>query len=575
VLRLGRRFFGLRRRTDALACLCVLLAGVVWRLPFLPLGYSATDEGWLQSIGMRIADGQIPYRDFVFVQMPFSAYLEAFWIKLLGGHYTVPVERLVFSLEAAVGSVAVYVMLRSLLGWKGAVALSLVTVPFSIQLYLFPNYTYDAAIWSLLSWAVVVRTSRRRWLFVAGILAGLAGLSKAPYFALLAVWPLYGVVARVLTFGENERPFGLAETRAYLGGAVFTVCAWIVYIWAERGLRGFLHQNLILLHYSSSVQFSFVTGGVLARDALIGGAEVAGIILLAALAPRRSLMLVAMSLLSAFLVYKLLAGPVVFLVIEVAWVASIVLLFVAIVAASERWRPRLGSFFRAGWPPVWLPLLAIALEYAGQFNSSSSVYSYIGCYLSLPAALLLVQRCAHRLGPRALRLAPAVVVAAWIVVGSAVTEYQHIYLEGPVPGFTGSFQAAKLAGIRSEPARVARYDWTIAQAQRFSRPGGYVFVMPDFPGLYWLSERRNPTPTDWYYEPLSTSTTASDAIGGLSEHRPAVIFINTRTEFSTSASGDVIDYAARPDLDPIVAWVRSHYCLATVQYGVEEWLPAS
>lgn len=60
----------------SLSSLAWLLLPVTCHIGFSWIGFNPTDDGWLQAVARRIADGQLPHRDFIFVRPALSAVFQ-------------------------------------------------------------------------------------------------------------------------------------------------------------------------------------------------------------------------------------------------------------------------------------------------------------------------------------------------------------------------------------------------------------------------------------------------------------------------------------------------------------------
>lgn len=69
-----------------LAALGWLLAPVAAWLAFGGIGFNPTDEGWLPAVARRLADGEVPHRDFIFVRPALSALLQVPLVWWSGDH---------------------------------------------------------------------------------------------------------------------------------------------------------------------------------------------------------------------------------------------------------------------------------------------------------------------------------------------------------------------------------------------------------------------------------------------------------------------------------------------------------
>src|ERR1700737_4776292 len=165
----------------------ILLVGLAYRATFISQGFAATDEGWLQGLGYRIAHGQLPYRDFAYALPPLSIYKEAALIKVFGDAYRVLACRWAFVVLATIGSVLTFLIIRRYVGDRVAFLTALPTVFFSVVLYYFSNYNYDSLVLLLAAIAFLVYAQPDRSLFplLAGIAAGLSLLAKPTYGAFL------------------------------------------------------------------------------------------------------------------------------------------------------------------------------------------------------------------------------------------------------------------------------------------------------------------------------------------------------------------------------------------------------
>lgn len=70
-----------------------LLAPLVAHGAFSWIGFSPTDDGWLPAVARRLAEGEVPHRDFIFVRPALSAVLQLplFW---WGGDHVIILSRL-------------------------------------------------------------------------------------------------------------------------------------------------------------------------------------------------------------------------------------------------------------------------------------------------------------------------------------------------------------------------------------------------------------------------------------------------------------------------------------------------
>jgi hypothetical protein len=78
---------------DRLAPWAWLLLPLACHLGFSWIGFNPTDDGWMQAVARRMANGEFPHRDFIFVRPALSAVLQI-PLVWLGGDYTIWLSRL-------------------------------------------------------------------------------------------------------------------------------------------------------------------------------------------------------------------------------------------------------------------------------------------------------------------------------------------------------------------------------------------------------------------------------------------------------------------------------------------------
>jgi hypothetical protein len=553
-------------RLEVGAYAVVLLAvGLVYRATFISQGFNATDEGWLQAVARRIVMGQVPYRDFNFDFPPLSIYKEAGLQVLFGAAYDLLVSRWAFAVEAGLGSVLAFFILRSFVSTRTAFLLALPTNFFSVLVYAYENYTYDGQILLLLSLLLLQSAGAgRRWLAVAaGVAAGLAALAKPTYagfVVLVLVVALAG--ARLSPIDADRFPALLGARRhwaAFLAGFAATLGAASLAFTAVGAGGAFVYQSFVYYQQANPLGLGFAIWQNLptafSRRELELLVAIAVLLVGASLLPsawlRRLCALgTPLGLLAYFYRHHLPADFVPMamglLLIINAW-AVVLTIVVRLPGLRD------GSHFTAlrdRLPPPELPVFALGLQYLAQFTSSGVLYSYLGAYLSVPTALILLlevavsapdERAPARMALPA--LAPAL-FALWLVVASVNFVQGYVYFDYPRSQLTDSFKTPALAGITSNPDNVARVDGVVAAVDRHSRPGDPIFALPDFACLYLLADRRNPTRQDWYESIILTPSIVSQAVADLQRDPPKVVVVQTRYEqdYSHTRTDHFIDY---------------------------------
>ncbi|MCC7366863.1 MAG: glycosyltransferase family 39 protein [Chloroflexi bacterium] len=150
------------------------IVAVAYLLPGLAKPPTLFDEGLVNVAGLRVARGEVPYRDFWSLYAPGQFYTLALLFDLFGA--TLLTARVWdIAIQAAL-VVAVFRVTRQFVS-----GIKTLAAPVLVLIWLgsvaFPNYPiYPALLFSLLAVQAVcwhISDGRRRWLFMAGICVGL------------------------------------------------------------------------------------------------------------------------------------------------------------------------------------------------------------------------------------------------------------------------------------------------------------------------------------------------------------------------------------------------------------------
>ncbi len=155
-----------------------LLLPLACHLGFSWIGFNPTDDGWMQAAARRMAEGEFPHRDFIFVRPALSAVLQI-PLVWLGGDYTIWLSRLWGWLT--IGGIA---WLWSGLAQPGRTAWSvrypLYAAAFFLTAHVFPVMAWHSLDGLLLGTAAVWFAARGTpcGLRAAFVCAGLAALCR-------------------------------------------------------------------------------------------------------------------------------------------------------------------------------------------------------------------------------------------------------------------------------------------------------------------------------------------------------------------------------------------------------------
>jgi hypothetical protein len=129
-----------------------------------------------------------------------------------------------------------------------------------------------------------------------------------------------------------------------------------------------------------------------------------------------------------------------------------------------------------------------------------------------------------------------VLVCAVLIYDSSADKVLHPYgwaewVEPAVFSATSAAKNQKLAGLSLSAPTVEFLDGIEAVIRRYSSPSDSIFVFPNMPIVYWLSERRASTFSVNYWFDVAPDSLSLAAVGELQASHPAVL-----VDFSISAS---------------------------------------
>jgi hypothetical protein len=367
-----------------------------------------------------------------------------------------------------------------------------------------------------------------------------------------------------------------AAARWFLFGCALGLAPAFAYFGLAGAVERFLYDSVILQARAHPVTVDYVIWQDLPRvfNVLHSAAYVGVLVLLFRAAAQREAgvrvfgLCLAVGLPAVLAVAVLSVSP--FAMLQLTLGLLLVLGMAAAVAAT-----------RHAYVPARLALLAVALQYLAQLGWSGVSYSYLGAYLTVPVAGLFLIRLGMGRTPagafqRGLPLAPALLLAVFIVGVSVNVVSRMPYRDATRAQLTATFAAPKLAGVTSTPETVERVDAAVAAVDNYTSPGDPIFVMPDYPILYYLTGRTNPTRQDWYFPWILTEADSRQAVADMKRHPPrlAILQVYDAAEIDPNRLAP-IDYAAVPVWKPIYDYLIASYTLVDERAGLRFYVPRS
>jgi hypothetical protein len=147
----------------------------------------------------------------------------------------------------------------------------------------------------------------------------------------------------------------------------------------------------------------------------------------------------------------------------------------------------------------------------------------------------------------------------FLLIAGGVIKYNHVYRDYQRDELMSEFKSGKLSGIRTNPRNFNQINSLMGAVEENTLKGEYIVIYPDFPILYYLTDRKNPTPVDWYYWRglhMDMVIKAAHAIGQI---RPKVVFVQKFSEADYRRAGAPIDYVNTEEYAPLYEFINHFY----------------
>jgi hypothetical protein len=543
-------------RPGWLAVLGVAAVALAAQLPFYDRWVSFMDEGHILAFADILAKGGELYRDATLYPLPGAFYLLAGAFRAFGT--SILVARTLVVVEFAIFVAAVFLVLRRLV--PPALALVGVALLFVYRLWAFPHwqmYSYSSTALCLLAVGLACLTrflagAGTRWLVATGVAAGLGVLCKQDYG--VAMLLAFNVVVVVAARTGPRRASWLPRLAA-LNGPPLVLGGVLALHYAGEGLLGEMLRQTVVGHVVGLATFEYPSLPPLwplfrqdpaLRDTYGHVVWVPPIIYTVDWEPARASWL-----------YRETA----------VWDTALKLFFYgpyALVAAGALalWRGRagLGDPARRARALTELAVLAVAVA-ALLVVSVNKPRDYVHMAILYWPFLVLLVVYGHAAGRRS-RALGAGLAAAVLVVALPFVRYT-VRLAGELAAQHPAPLAVARGGIRVKPAEARVLDDAVAWAQETASPGESVAVLPYFPVLSFLADRRGPHRSSYVVWPVPDHPDRDRHIIAAmeSERTPAVLYSVTQwPQFPRFE-----EYAA-----PIVDYLVEHFETARV-FSPDPW----
>ena len=449
------------RRSKLLPYLLVAACSIIYFLPFLHVVSHHADEGTLMTNAVRVAEGELPFRDFFEVSGLGTFYWLAIFFKLLG---TTWLASRICLLLTTTGIVVLLFYLARRLRFGTGLMPAIFFVAVSRDHWNMISHHMDSTLFGLLAFALFLLwmgAPRPFILFLAGAAAGLTTWCMLTKGALLC---LSLVLLLGILYRGGSRLRGLLTL---LGGYVLVIVSVLALFWRAGGLPGLIDDNLLwpLANYTGVNAAPYGLGfRQLCWDSL-GGFRLAF--------PPVTTMAVSAFLAVPFLV--VLGLPVLLAILCLPY--------------------RRVAFGRAALP-YWLAGGAFWLSEMHRIDLGHLVF---GCPIFVILAFYLWSQASGKLAHGALQLvATCTFVLAMQNPLVALSAFTKIYTPRGV-----------VRDVFSEDLPVLQF------LNERIKPGEPIFVYPYTPVYYFLSAARNPTRYSTLVYGFNTEAQFRDAVRSL------------------------------------------------------------
>jgi hypothetical protein len=465
----------------------VALFASAYLWPFVRVLGRIGDEGTIVYGAQRVAQGAVPYRDFVEVMGPASFYWLGLFFKLFGIAWWVARAHLL--LTGVLTSLLVFWLTRRLYQGPGSILPCLFVTVLGVPLWPASSHHWDSNLFALVSAAAYFRwheTRRARYLWAAGIAAGVTSCFM-PQKGLL----LFVAVAALTLFSSGfvrPGPRKYTEPILLLGGYLAVgaaVFCWFYWLGALRDLI-YCTAFLPLTSYGdiNTVSYAQYATGV----AWGGGGDILR------------------SLTGQPLVALLIAFLIPVLVIAAAPVLALALTFACAIAKRVRAR----CLSSAGLP-YYVIGIALCLSEIHRKDIFHLVYGS-------PLLLILVFFTLDSLLPGVRSRAGATgALTACVLLFASPPWVFALGAQSRIHTRRGAVLAS------SEDAALRFLNESVAQ-------GEYVFVYPYYPMYYFLADVRNPTRFSILLHNYNTESQFDEVVNDLRRKRVKYVLWDTMVD---------------------------------------------
>jgi hypothetical protein len=525
---------GQRRALVAAGPALTFLATLLFQLPFFDRWFSAMDEGHMLQYADLVANGGQIYRDATSYPLPGAFYLLAGFFELF--EPSIRLARWIVVLEFAAFVSVFFVLLRRLVptGWAAAGVFLL----WLYRIWCFPHwqmYNYSTTTLLLVAGSLLVlvrfmESGAARLLIVSGLLTGLGVFCKQDYGgqALLAQIAVLAVYARSAPAAQGVR-FGPLALR-FVGASAAVGIAAALYF-AYEGILVDVVEMTVLNYFRARASFELSSfpppWPLFVQDPALRGPE--GL----AVAAPSILWTADWTAFSRSWLYR--KTPIYDTTIRVfLYGPHLLVLFGLARAWRRRWALHDAATRSRALTEVALLLFAsflvlhITVYRPQDWVHLAVLYAPLPCLAVVYAYALWLARPRVARALAAVLLVPALAFSVWS--GVLMGRFRALHSE-PIP--------SPRAGVFVKPSEAAMLGDLIEYVEAGSTPDQTVAILPYFPILHFLSERRAPQAASYIVWPFAEWPDRDQRIIRAMQETAAPIVVYNFTQFLSLPTAEV------------------------------------
>lgn len=471
----------------------------------LHLGFAAhLDEGYLYTLGQRVLDGQAPYIDFYFLRTPLSIYFHAFGIWLFGQHYSILVARILLVIQMSTLVLLLSTIYRQYVNILELTFLLCFSYTITTLLLPFPWYSYDGLFFA----GIAIFFLYHRKYFMSGVMICLAGFAKQNYFLLLP--GLIGIFFITGKIFKNSFSLKKHECKRIIFGFLSSLLLIILYFLITGNFLQFIDQVFFLPKTMSNIDTSFIIWQDNPKALLQALPYILITVLIYYYKHSRAIFLITIMLL-LLLTFKTLYSSNLFYIYSLLFINYTGFILLLINRKKET--------VHTIYPLLPFYCLFCFLQYLSGFNYGGLYFAYMGAGLALPFIFISLKNNQKNY------MVTILFLISLFLVGIQQKKNFH-YHDADTASLTEQFNIPLLDGIKSTPKQTSIISRLYSIIINETSPDDYVFFYSDYPALYYLTGRKNPTKIDWYYKREVNQRLLREAVTLLNNNPPELIIEN-------------------------------------------------